>query len=177
MNSPQSLSDGERQRILRVMGYELWQRRTGDYRPVRPAVAEARSERARVMPTVEPRRAASSAVPAPMPAPVDTPAAVPRPRARPQQARAVMLVLEKRVHADLKFIKHLVLALPGSTICTSDTVAGGSARFAVQLGVDANLPSDVLGLRVPALTELQRSASARRALWWSIKPVLRALQV
>ncbi len=88
-----------------------------------------------------------------------------------------MLVLEKRVHADLKFIKHLVLALPGSTICTADTVSGGSARFAVQLGVDAILPSDVLGLRVPPLAELQRSASARRALWWSIKPVLRALQV
>jgi small ligand-binding sensory domain FIST len=179
VNGAAPLSEGERQRILRVMGIDSWQRRSGDYRPQRAGAGTtaARVERAAAAPTA----AVSPAVAEPrvfaeLP-PARAPTAAPRSPAVPLRAQAVMLVLEKRVHADLKLIRHLTLALPGATICTADTVAGGAARFAVQLGVDARLPADVLGLRVPGLAELQRSASARRALWWSIKPVLRALRV
>lgn len=174
MSGSALLSDGERQRILRVMGFDSWQRRSGDYRPVRSATLAPRVETAQTAPVS--RAAVAPNFPAAV-APARTPvAAPPRSQATSLRAQAVMLVLEKRVHADLKLIRHLALALPGSTICTADTIASGAARFAVQLGVDARMPADVLGLRAPSLAELQGSASARRALWWSIKPVLRALR-
>ncbi len=99
------------------------------------------------------------------------------PRSQPSVllcAQTVLLVLEQRVHADAPLIRQLMRTLPGCVVCTPDTVSRGTAKFALQVGVDATLPADVLGVRVPELAVLQKSASARRALWWSIKPMLRA---
>jgi DNA polymerase III psi subunit len=86
-----------------------------------------------------------------------------------------LLVLEHRREADAPLLKALARVLPGCTICTLDTVPQGAARFAVQVGIVAPLPSDVLGVRVPNLAELRGSAAARRALWWAIKPLLKPL--
>jgi len=167
------LDQDERERLLGVMGFDVWVRRGSE--PLAqgtpaPATPTAAREELRVVPrsdVTRPRtQAASGSVEPASPAPAATRIA----------AQAVLLILEQRLHADRPFIKHLRLALPGCTICTSDTIPRGTARYAVQLGVDASLPVDLLGLRAPSIDELQRSASARRALWWSIKPVLRALR-
>jgi len=90
--------------------------------------------------------------------------------------QTILLMLEKRVHADAPLIRQLMKTLPGCMVCTPDTVSRGAAKFALQIGVEASLPVDVLGVRVPALAALQQSASARRSLWWSIKPMLRSLK-
>ncbi len=190
MSHATQLSETERQRMLQVMGFEVWVRRGSE--PLRAATPAA------VIPRALPVHAADAAVRTPQARARPEPAAHAeraqpavqsvRSRGAPVSARSVprnqpsvllgthsvLLVLEQRVHADAPLIQQLMRTLPGCVVCTPDTVSHGTAKFALQLGVDATLPADVLGVRVPELAVLQKSASARRALWWSIKPMLRA---
>ena len=184
MSPATQLSETERQRMLQLMGFEVWVRRGSE--PLRAAtpvatpskvmheraggtVASTTQSRARPVPVQRVAPRMELAQPA---------AATMLPRAAPSLrvgAQSVLLVLEKRVHADAPLIRQLMRTLPGCVVCTPDTVSRGTAKFALQVGVDAVLPADVLGVRGPELAVLQNSASARRALWWSIKPMLRAL--
>ena len=178
MNSqPATLAEGERQRLLRVMGFSVWLPRGSTPLP-NPVVARTRIEKKSAPSFTAPDVPAVARERRPPVSIEQPPEVVVAPAARSvplRTAQTVMLILERRVHADQPLVKQLTMALPGCTICTPDTVSRG-ARFAVQLGVDATLPVDVLGVRAPSLEELQRSASSRRALWWSIKPILRALR-
>lgn len=186
MNPALQLTESERQRLLQAMGFDIWVRR-GSEPVVVPSLKAAASRipptRSVSEPRPEPAHARAAAgrptsPRAPTSAPADS-APVVRPRATVSArlgAQSVLLILEKRLHADAPFIKQLMHSLPGCTICTSDTIPRGTAKFALQVGVDATLPSDVLGVRAPTLEALRQSASARRALWWSIKPMLKALK-
>lgn len=187
MNTAPRLDEAERQRLLQAMGFDVWVKRGSE--PLRAsspaaAVRQLPAERAaaRVAETPEVRRV-------PPPAPVRSATSMERSvvaasttripvatSAFRMGAQSVLLILEKRVHADAPMVRHLVLALPGCMICTADTVSRGAAKFALQLGVEAALPADMLGVRAPDLAALQQSASARRSLWWSIKPILKALR-
>ena len=183
----QRLAEAERVRLLAAMGFETWRRRDPNALPLRTPEAVAP-----VRPRADPR---SGAVPAPAVAAVlataplatatvitainaaPTPTPTPRTQAQraPWRGDAVLLVLEHRREADAPLLRALARVLPGCTVCTPDTVPQGVARFAVQVGMAAPLPSDVLGVRVPTLAELRGSAAARRALWWAIKPLLKPL--
>lgn len=188
--TPLRVNEAERQRLLQVMGFEVWVRRGSEpmrtKRPLPTAKPDSVqvTQRARA-PAADPRRGnapsaaiAAASLPGAQPPSSAPPSARPRaPAAVPRMsAQSVLLVLDKRLHADAQLVRHLMLALPGCTICTADTLARGTAKFALQLGVDASLPADVLGVRAPTLDALRLSASARRSLWWSIKPLLKALR-
>jgi DNA polymerase III psi subunit len=179
--SPQ-LVESERQRLLQTMGFDIWVRRGSEPLSSAAVTVLTKPLAERVVASVprlnEPRGAQSS-LPRSAPrmdSPAPTPTAV-RSHAAPMLgAQSVLLVLEKRLHADAPFIKQLMRTLPGCMVCTPDTIARGAAKFALQLGVDAALPPDMLGVRAPTLAALAQSASARRALWWSIKPLLKAIK-
>lgn len=192
MSHATQLSETERQRMLQVMGFEVWVRRGSEplraplsaaviakASPERTAATAVRAPQARIRP--EPAAHTERAQPAaksvlPRGAPVS---ARPALRSHPSVllgGQSVLLVLEQRVHADAALIRQLMRSLPGCVVCTPDTVPRGTAKFALQVGVDATLPADVLGVRAPGLVVLQTSASARRSLWWSIKPMLRAMK-
>lgn len=187
MNTAPRLDEAERQRLLQTMGFDVWVKRGSEPLRANSSAAAARqppAERAapRVVATPEPRRVPSAAPARPAPsmersAVTESTARIPAATSTfRMSAQPVLLILEKRVHADAPMVRHLMLALPGCMICTADTVSRGAAKFALQLGVEAALPADVLGVRAPALAALQQSASARRSLWWSIKPMLKALR-
>jgi DNA polymerase III psi subunit len=176
MNAAHRLGEPERQRLLQTMGFDVWVRRGSEPLapvPVPGADARVAAEPPRRAPREAPPRdgvrelAQADARPA---EPVRAPVAARR------AAQSVLLILEKRVHADEPIVRQLMRSLPGCLVCTPDTIARGAARFALQLGVDAVLPADVLGVRAPALDALRQSASARRGLWWSLKPMLKALK-
>jgi hypothetical protein len=179
------LAETERQRLLQTMGFDIWVRRGSE--PLAAATTGAPKREPPVARSATPSVAAPAARRTPAAANL---AAASTYRSEPEAARvrplsgtaamrlgaqAVLLILEKRVDADAALVRHLMLALPGCMICTPDTVSRGAAKFALQIGVEALLPADVLGVRVPALPALRQSASARRSLWWSIKPMLKAL--
>ncbi len=191
MNPALQLAESERQRLLQAMGFDIWVRRGSEPLGV-PALKAAASKTPPTRAVSEPRpepaharnalgrseRLPTSPTMPSSAAPADS---VPTARARATVsarlgAQSVLLILEKRIDADAPFIKQLMQSLPGCTICTPDTIARGTAKFALQVGVDATLPADVLGVRAPTLEALRQSASARRALWWSIKPMLKALK-
>jgi hypothetical protein len=186
MNTAPRLDDAERQRLLQAMGFDIWVKRGSE--PLRAnspaAVRQPPAERvaSRAAVTPEPRRVESTAPARSAPSmersvAAESTARIPAAASTfRMSAQSVLLILEKRVHADAPMVRHLMLALPGCMICTADTVSRGAAKFALQLGVEAALPADVLGVRAPALAALQHSASARRSLWWSIKPMLKALR-
>jgi len=183
-------SETERQRMLQVMGFEVWVSRGSEplraatpataiakASPVHTAVAAIRTPQARnrTDPAAHAERAEAVVQSVPSPGAPVSARSVPRNHSSVLLGtHSVLLVLEQRVHADAPLIRQLMRTLPGCVVCTPDTVSRGTAKFALQVGVDATLPADVLGVRVPELAVLQKSASARRALWWSIKPMLRA---
>lgn len=181
------LAETERQRLLQAMGFDVWVRRGSE--PLASATIVTPKHAPPVARSTSP--SVALALPARRaPAPADQaftsrqPAEPEAARTRPSSASAamrlgaqsVLLILEKRLDADAALVRHLMLALPGCVICTPDTISRGAAKFALQIGVEAVLPADVLGVRVPALPALRQSASARRTLWWSIKPLLKALK-
>jgi DNA polymerase III psi subunit len=183
MSAAPQLAESERQRLLQTMGFDIWVRRGSEplsAAAASPALVKPSTERvAGSVPRANESRAMQPTAlrVAPRMDAVATAPAVVRPRAASVHgAQSVLLILEKRLHADAPFVKQLMRTLPGCMVCTPDTIARGAAKYALQLGVDATLPPDVLGVRSPTLEALQQSASARRALWWSIKPMLKALK-
>lgn len=176
-----ALADSERVRLLAAMGFETWRRRDPNVTPtLAPEIAQSVPVRSAPGSRSSAPKVAASLIATPtLPKQSVVLAAAPRTLPASPQRRigdAVLLVLENRREADAPLLRALALILPGCTICTPDTVPSGAARFAVQVGIAAPLPCDVLGVRVPSLSELRGSAAARRALWWAIKPLLKPLQ-
>lgn len=169
-NACVTLSETERRRILSIMGFESWVRRSGTamgFSPDEEIVLTDSASRQRFPlsappPTKELLTAAQNSS---------------HSKTKSQSQSGILLILENRIQADSPLIRALTLLLPGCTICTPETITVGVAKFALQIGMDAVLPPDILGLRAPAIAELRSSASARRALWWTIKPVLRQLKL
>lgn len=165
-----ALPETERRRMLSIMGFESWVRRSN-------AVVECNPGEEIIPIDSAPRqRFPLSALPLSKTS-LTSPQNSLSSKTQLQNQSGVFLVLENRLHADSPLIRSLTLLLPGCTICTPETIASGVAKFALQMGMDIVLPPDVLGLRAPTIAELRNSASARRALWWAIKPVLRQLKL
>ena len=184
MNSAPLLTEQDRQRMLQVMGYDIWVRRSSEPLTRAAAATKPRERTERVSTPVVARRSDGearnpsyrSAPAAPVEATIKS-AEPARPRRVISSApQPVLLVLAARVQADEPFVQQLMKVFPGCMVCTPDSIGRGLARYAVLLGVDAALPVGVLGIKTLGLDGLRKSASARRALWWAIKPILKAKQ-
>lgn len=158
------LPESERLRLLSLLGFCAWQRRStraagersGAAQPVRAAPAERAAPQ---LPKTAPIEAVRAKVPTPLRA----------------GGSLCLLVLAERRHADAPLVKALAGLLPGAMLCTADSAQSVAARFAVSLGVAPLSLPGVLVIELPTLAELIGSGSGKRRVWSKLKPLLREL--